>query len=1103
MGIATCSVWLVLSSLTWAQTSNARIEGLIADETGAILPGVQVAIHNAETGATRNVMSNDRGRYVVTDLPPGAYEITATMTGFDTLIRRGITLTVGQDVSIPLTMRIGSVNTQVTVTAEAPLVNTTSSGVSGVVEERRITELPLNGRDFGQLALVQPGALNVATAAGGDASKGFGTRLSLSGSRPMDTGYSLDGTNVNSVGNFATPGSAAGVVLGVDAIREFRVVTGGGYSAEYGAYSGGVVQMVTKAGTNQYHGTAFGLHRNDNLDANTWENNRAGKEKAEFRRNQFGGSVGGPIRRDKTFFFGAYEGLRQARVGEVSESLVPDLETRQGRAFVRATQASAASICAGAGGTFSSLSDTTGRCAVAISPSVKPYLDLWPRPNGEVLGDGTARLNYSQNPVTDENYIVARGDYRINDNQSMFGRFMFDNGDQVNPDGQGVYDLVVASRQRFATIQYENVLAPTLLASSSLAFNRTALNEVVDLLIDYPSSLFFMNHQRPASFSYDGVGGFGSTNPATRIQNKWELSQSFSYSMGVHTLKFGGSYSHVIFNNSGPAASAEGSFSWTGTNAALAFLTDAPLSTLTVEVPNADTSRTVLQDIYGFYFQDDWRVRPNLTLNLGLRYEPWTSPGEKHGRVSTFRDWVTATEFSHPSTDGTDIYFNSPGESTFSPRVGLAWDVNGDGRTAVRAGAGIFHVMILSPYLNTVTRKNPPDAGTLIQNNPGVNFAGAPAYVLQRTPTILSTTLTPDTFSEAIQFDLDPMYETKFNLTIEREILPDLSASIGYVGSRGTHLTMKSDCNAVPATLVDGRPFIAPRAASAPVPRVNPNNGVITCTTSDANSFYNAMSIEVKKRLGQGFQFQAVYTWSKNVDDSTTGLGNSDFSENLVTQPYNHKADRGLAATHVGQNLVFNGLWSLPSPTGNRLASGILGGWQLSGILRTSTGVPRGPKLRGAGGRANAQDGRRGANEQAPELRPGRTVESMTTGVTQGCAGLAAGQKLGTPDLYFDPCAFTIPAPGFYGNAGRNIIIGPGFLNADVSLTKSTAVGALGENGRVNFHADLFNLMNRPNFGRPSNSILTATGSVFTDAGRISSTVGSERQLQFGLKIIF
>ena len=1069
VGICLSVLVLLSSPLAVAQTSTARISGMVADASGAVLPGVQVTVQNVATGEARSIASNDRGRYVAADLPPGPYDITATLSGFDTLIRSGITLTVGDDVLINLTMQVGSISQRVTVTGEAPLVNTTSSGVSGVVEERRITDLPLNGRDFGQLALVQPGALNVRTAAGGDASKGFGTRLSLTGSRPMDTGYSLDGTNVNSVGNFATPGSAAGVVLGVDAIREFRVVTGGGYSAEYGAYSGGIVQMVTKSGTNQFHGTAFGLHRNDNLDANSWENNRGGDEKAEFRRNQFGGSLGGPIKADRAFFFGAYEGLRQARVGETDVSEVPDANIRRGI-----------------------LPD--GR-QVPIAPIIKPYLDLWPQPNGESLGNGIARRFTPVDTITNENYFVVRSDYHINDNQKIFARLTYDNGDNSNPGLLGVFNEAVTSRQRFSTVQYENILTPTLLASSSLAFNRTPLNEEINFNIDFPKSLFFMQHPSPPSLSYSGVTAFGGSNPNTRIQNKWEVSQSFSYSKGVHTLKFGGSYSHIIFNNSGPAAGAFGSLAWDN---AEQFLTDANLANLTVEVPGADTHRTVLMDVYGAYFQDDWRMRPNFTLNLGMRYEPWTSPSEKWDRVSTFRDWVTATEFSAPSTDGTDVYFDSPGESTFSPRVGLAWDVNGDGRTAIRAGAGIFHVTIGSPYLNTVTRKNPPDAGTLIQNNPGVNFANAPPFVLERTPQIRSVTLTPNTFSEAIQFDLDSMYEFKFNFTVEREITPDLSVSLGYAGNRGTHLTMKSDCNARPATLVNGRPFVA-----ANTPRVNPNNGVITCTTSDAKSFYNAMTVEVKKRLSRGFQFQAVYSWSKTVDDSSTGLGNSDFGEGLVTQPYNHKADRGLAATHIGQNLVVNGLWSLPSPAASGLVSQLFGGWQISSIFSASSGVPVGPTVRGSGGSGIAPDGRRSANEQHPELVAGRTVESMTTGTTAGCPGLTGGQKLGTPDLYFDPCAFTRPEAGFYGNAGRNIIIGPGFVNLDFSLMKSVPVG-LNEGSRVLFHADLFNLANRPSFGRPQNAVIEkSNGRVRTGAGQITSTVSSERQIQFGLKLTF
>jgi hypothetical protein len=830
--------------------------------------------------------------------------------------------------------------------------------------------------------------------------------------------------------------------------------------------------MVTKSGTNQFHGTVFGLHRNDNLDANSWENNRGGDDKAEFRRNQFGGSLGGPIMRDKAFFFAAYEGLRQARVGETDVSEVPDANIRRGI-----------------------LPD--GR-TVQIAPSIKPYLDLWPQPNGESLGNGIARRYSPVDTKTNENYLVARGDYHINDNQKIFARLTYDNGDDATPGEMGVYDQAVTSRQRFSTIQYENVLTPTLLSSSSLAFNRTPLNEEILFNIDYPESLFYMHHPSPPSLSYSGVTSFGGSNPNTRTQNKWELSQAFSYSRGNHTFKFGGSYSRIIFNNSGPAAGAFGSLVW---DTAEQFLTDSNLATLTVEVPGADTHRTVQNSVYGIYIQDDWRMRPNFTLNLGLRYEPWTSPGEKWDRVSTYQDWVNATQFSAPSTDGTNVYFDSPGEKSWSPRVGLAWDVKGDGKTAIRAGAGIFHVTIGSPYLNTVTRKNPPDAGTLIQNNPGVNFANSPAYVLEKTPGILSTTLTPSTFSEAIQFDLDPMYEFKFNFTVEREITRDLVVSLGYAGNRGTHLTMKSDWNAVPATLVNGRPFIAPRPNNAPIPRLNPNNGVITGTTSDAKSFYNAMQLEVKKRLSQGFQFQVAYTWSKTIDDATTGLGNSDFGEGLVTQPYNHRADRGLAATHIGQNLVINGLWSLPSPFSSGWGSNVFGGWQISGIFSASSGVPVGPKLRGSSGSGRAQDGRRSANEQAPELVAGRTVESMTTGTTAGCPGLAGGQQLGTPDLYFDPCAFARPEAGFYGNAGRNIIIGPGFMNMDFSLTKAVNVT---EGSRVQFHADFFNIANRPSFGRPQNATIeNSNGRVRTGAGQITSTSSQARQIQFGLKYIF
>lgn len=1078
LGIFAVVIVCGLSQQSMAQTtSTARVSGIISDESGGVLPGVEVVIRNTETGVARSVTSNEIGRYVAAELPPGPYEFTATNPGFDTLVRSGITLTVGASVALNLTMQVGSVATQVTVTGELPLVNTTTAGLSGAVEELRITELPLNGRDFGQLATVNPAALAVRTAAAGSAAKGYGTRLALSGSRPQDTGWTLDGTSVNSVGNFGTPGSSSGTIMGVDAVREFRVVTGGGYSAEYGGYAGGVVQMITKSGTNQFHGTAFGLHRNDNFDSRSFFD----VDKPEFRRNQFGGSLGGPITQDRLFFFGAYEGLRQAKTGETSREFVPDMNIRNGI-----------------------LPDGT---QVEIAPQIRPYLDLWPMPNGENIGNGVAVRNTPVNTITDEDYFITRGDYRINDNQSIFGRFQMDTASNDNPRQLGVYNTTVTSTQRFATLQWENIVSPTLLSSSSFSFNRTKLNPDIYLNISYPENLFVPWHSIPPRFSYSGVDGFGvSDRPTFRVQNKWEMSQSFSYSRGAHSFKFGVSYAHIGFNTNGPAAGAFGSFDY---ESAEDFLTDSVIDTFQVEVEGADTARTVRQNVFGFYFQDDWQVRPNFTLNLGMRYEPYLSPTEKWGRVSTYLDYVTQTQFSNPRTDGTDTYFDSPGEKNFSPRLGFAWDVTGDGRTAVRGGAGIYHVLILSPYLNTIVRKNPPDAGTLIARNssrsPNPNFAGAIEFARAATPNIRNLTLSPSTFSEFIEHQLHPSYDIKFNLSVERELANNLFVSLGYVGGRASNLLQKSDCNAIPSIQVNGRPFVV-----SGTPRLNPNNGVITCSHADAKSFYNALTFEFQKRLSSGFQLQTSYTWSKTIDDSTTGLGNSDFGEGVVTQPYNHQADRGLAATHLAHNLGINGLWTLPSPATGGIADHLFGGWQVSSIVRATSGAPVRVELRGRA----APDGSRSSANQHPELAPGFHGSAIWTGTTSGCMGtrgtsVAAGQQLGTPDLYYDPCAFTTPPPapegmsgGFYGNAGRNIIIGPSFFNIDFSVKKNIAAG-LSESSNLVFHADFFNLLNHPNFGTPRDRIIRSDGRYEASGGKITTTSSSERQVQFGLKLVF
>ena len=1086
-----------LCSNSMAQTSTARITGVISDATGAVVPGVAVVVQNVDTGIQRSFTTNESGRYSAPSLVPGSYGITATLAGFDMLVRSGIIITVGQQVSINLTMQVGAITQQVTVTGEAPLVNTTTSGVSGVVEERRISELPLNGRDFSSLALVQPGVFSIRNAAEG-ANKGYGVRVSMAGSRPMDTGWLLDGAVINSVGNFGTPGAASDVVMGVDSVREFRVVSGGGYGADMGGFSGGAIQMVTKSGTNSLHGSAYEFLRNDNVDATRWANNRANKEKPEFRRNQFGGAIGGPVVRDKLFFFGNVEMLRQARVGDIRTDRVPDANVHNGL------------IPDGAGGLKQ----------VEIAASVKPFLDFWPLPNGRDLGDGVGQRFTPTTNITDQNYYVTRWDYYINDNQTIYGRLTVDDADDTTPSALGLSNTLNASRFRYTTLQYERIVSPTLLSTSRVSFNRSGISPGAELNVDWPQNLFFMDNPWPPSISYAEVGslGIGGVRPGFRILNTYQLSQAFSYSRGAHSMKFGGEYKRLILHLDAPAAGAFGSFTW---ESAEEFLTD-DLMEFVVQVPGSSTARSLTQDMGAVYFQDDWQMRPNFTLNMGLRYEPWAGPGEKRDRISTVRDWVTQTEFSTPDTDGTTRLFNPAGEKAFSPRLGFAWDVKGDGKTAVRAGAGIFPVVLGMQFFHTVARKNPPFAG-FVNSDFETNLAGAADLAREIGPSFLTTTMTPSTFAEIIQFDMDAMYELKFNLSVEREIAPNLSVTLGYMGNRATHITEKTDCNLRQPIQVDGRAFMV-----SGTPRPNTNMGVMTCTTTDGKSFYNALTLEVKKRLSRGFQLQGSYTWAKTIDDGTTGLGNSDFGEGTRAMAWDTKSERGLSSLHLSQNLVLNGLWSIPSPASSGIATHLLGGWQLSGIFTTTTGAPHEISLRGR----VAPDGSRSSSNQHPDLIAGRNNANITSGITAGCtfsrggfpgpydasapasSSITPGQEMGTPNFYYDPCAYSMPplAPeglsgGFYGNVGRNTLLGPGFVNMDISILKTMPVG-INEVSRLQFHADFFNLSNHPNFGRPGSRPIRvqgggSRGSLTATEPEINNVRNKERQIQFGLKLIF
>jgi outer membrane receptor protein involved in Fe transport len=1045
-----CSTAFVGHSLLFAQT--ATISGTVSDQSGALIPGAQATVANTETGGQRVADTNERGRFTVPQLPPGRYQVTVVKEGFETLVRSGITLAVGQAANLNLALTVGAVNQQVTVSAEAPLVDTSNSSVSGVIEERRIQELPLNGRDFSQLALVEAG-VQAARTTNSSVQKGFGERIVIAGSKADQTGWLLDGTNIKSMSNFGTPGSASGLLLGVDAVREFQVLTSS-YSAEYGGGSGGVISMVVKSGTNELHGTVFEFHRNDDLDARNYFD----VGKPPFVRNQFGFSLGGPIRRNKTFFFGNYESLR-AREAFTEFVNVPDENIHRG-------------LIPNASGGFTQ---------VQIASSIMPYLPLWVLPNRGLILDSrtgfpTGRGEYMTvtSSQVNQNYFVTRADHRLGDNQSLFSRFTFDQGDDQRPNSASwISERIAETRTRYATVQYERIITPRFLATSRVAYNRTDLGEHSVLVTDYPESLRIFNNKAP-SLGYPDVTALGPGDGFRNVQNLYQGQQNFVHTGGNNTVKFGVDYQKVGLNTDGGPRDF-GSFTWDNVQT---FLEDRVLSGFDMRAPGSSAQRTFVQHVVGLYVQDDWRWRPNFTWNLGLRYEPFTTPAEKHDRISVVKDWVTATEFD----TGVPFWDNSSGKN-FSPRVGFAWDPRGDGKTAVRGGFGMFYQVYLGSYYRTPAVKNPPFAAQFEQGIPTWNLAGAVGAVNRLAPLLLSKTMNPEGFMETLQWDIDPAYEVKFNFTVERELPGNMSASAGYIGGRGNHLWRSAFTNIAVPVNINGRLTAIPGTL-----RPNRNIGEGTHRYSDVKSFYNALLLSVKKRFSRGFLFQTSYTLSKNIDDSTSGVGNTDYGDQRRTlyAYVDTKGDRGLSGLHQGQSLTINGVWALPSPASSGIASYILGGWQASGIFTASDGNPF---YVGSSGR------------QVPTIF-GASAQVRPDWIG-GDRAFSSAINPGDTEHYFDTSVFGIPAVNTLGNAGRNILIGPGHLNFDLNLVKNIPL-PIKEGSRLEFTGGFFNLFNNPSFGQPSSAVWNGTnGRPVPEAGRIRSVKNRARQIQLGLKLTF
>ena len=1055
------------------QVIGASIAGTVKDATGAALPQAEVTVTSVETGSKRSTFSDESGRYIVPSMPVGVYEVRAEKAGFQEESRTGIQLEMGQSAVIDLMLSVGRVVEDVTVVEVIPPVNLSTRETSGLVSGRQIKSLPLNGQSYDQLLTLNPGIVNYTSQrAGGQGTNNsvVGNMFAASGRRPQENLYILNGvefTGASEVNN--TPGGASGQLLGVDAVREFEVVKDS-YGAEYGKRPGAQVIIVTDSGSNQLRGNVYEFLRNSALDARNYFDQ---SNIPQLQRNQFGGALGGPIKKDRSFVFGNYEGFRQ-NLGLSDVTLVPDNDARNG------VITPLGSGC-----------PTAQRAACAAK--IQSLFSLWPVQNGPEVGGGIAKA--FSNPVQRirEDFGTGRLDQIFSSENSLAAVYTVDDSVADTPTANPLSAVHLTLREQVASLSETHIFSSNFLNKATIGFSRGAFFYNGQSLVDLPG---FVQGRPVGALTVGGstaanansqitLAGTNATSNLKAVRNLFTGADQLTFTRGNHVINSGVWFQRVQANDQ----LAQNQYGLVTFSDLQSFL-QGSVKAFTA-IPQA-TPLNWRSFEGAFYAEDTLKATSKLEVRIGFRGEFTNGWHEAHGRAANYLFDANGVVQSQPTVGDSPLATN---DASFlpAPRVGLAWSPFASKKTVVRAGFGVYYALLdnLSYRLDNLA---PYNASLILQNVPISSISGANA-IIPGAPLPSGAKVPPS----GLQPDIKAPTVNSWSLKIEQELSPSTSITLGYTGSHGYHEILTEDLNVphpticpaslCPASYPAGTWYNSPNAALA-----NPNVGATTTCTSGGVSSYNGLEVDFNRRLSRGLQFRGAYTFSKSLDNgdtlATTVATNSPA---YVSNPLQPKWDYGRSSFDIRHIGVINATYDLPfghrsSADSPSWTDRLIADWQLSAIETLLSGIPFTPQL--SYNPSNDGDTR---DPVRPSLNPNFTGNLI----------------LGDPNRYFNPDAFITPLTGTWGNAPRNFLEGPGLATTDISLAKKFL---LTERVDLQFRAEAFNVFNRANFKTPNPVVFTSGATDPTKpvasvasptAGVITSTATTSRQIQFGLKVSF